>query len=77
MLDQLRADAVILRPPWMKPLSSIRVKGHGPAMQDARTLRNSLSGPASSETEAEEAFQLPSGEQGDLWSHGIFAVFTA
>ncbi|HEV7219838.1 MAG TPA: hypothetical protein VGN39_13270, partial [Terriglobales bacterium] len=29
------------------------------------------------ETDAEDAFQLPSGEQGDRWSHGTLAVFTA
>src|SRR6266702_5014440 len=62
--DQSRALTVIFRPPCSKPLASSRVNGHGPAMQDARTSRNSLSGPASRVRDPVAAFQFPSCEQG-------------
>ena len=38
--DQSRAETVRIRPPWVTKSASIRVKGHGPAMQEARALRN-------------------------------------
>src|ERR1700735_3039380 len=74
--DQFSAVTLILRPPWINPLESIRVNGHGPAMQEAVIFSNKLSAPASSDSVAEVAFHLPSGEQGDLWSQGTFPRLT-
>ena len=61
--DQSRADAVMVWPPWEKWSASILVKGQGPAMHEARALRNSLPAPASKVAEPTAAFHLPSGEQ--------------
>ncbi len=74
--DQSSALAVIVRPPRSKPLESILVNGHGPAMQDARALRNSLPVPASSVMEPSDAFHRPSGEQGACRLHGTLPWFT-
>src|SRR5450432_3259676 len=63
--DQLRAVTLMLRPPRMNPLESMRVNGQGPAMQEAVILLNVLSAPASSETVATVAFHFPSGEHGE------------
>src|SRR5438034_728999 len=62
--DQLRADTVMVRPPRRNVSFSNLVKGHGPAMQEARTFRNSLLSPASNVRPPILAFHLPSGEQG-------------
>ena len=76
MSDQSNAETSIVRPCCWKPLESIRVNGQGPAMHEARTLRNSLPIPASRVIEALVAFQLPSGEQGAWRLHGMFPRLT-
>src|SRR5260370_541362 len=40
--EQSGADAVMVWPPWENWSASILVKGQGPAMHEARALRNSL-----------------------------------
>src|SRR5580658_3267262 len=83
VLDQSNAEAVMMRPPLTKPLGLMRVKGHGPAMHEARALRKTLPGPASRVTDPVDAFQYPLGEHGDCWLHGTspwlttWKVFTA
>ena len=67
--DQLRTDALIVRPPWEKPSESIRVKGHGPAMHVTLALRNTLPSPASKDAEPMCALHLPSGEHGECLLH--------
>src|ERR1035437_98171 len=67
----------MLRPPFAKPLESIRVKGHGPAMHDALTSLNSFPTPASRVAEPVEAFQFPSGEQSGWRTQGTFPLLTA
>src|SRR5690242_18656310 len=62
--DQTSAEAVMVRPGRSGLLVSILVKGHGPAMHEARTLRNSFPPPASSTVLPAAAFHFPSGEQG-------------
>src|ERR1700676_603735 len=54
----------------------MRVKGHGPAMHEARTSRYSWSGPASRFTDPVEAFHSPSGEQGACRLQGTLPWFT-
>ena len=73
---QFKAEMLIMRPPFTKPLESIRVKGHGPAMHEARTFLNSLPAPASSDSVVAEAFQLPSGEQDEPRIQGTFPLLT-
>src|SRR6266536_5495071 len=75
--DQLVAEMLIVRPSRAKPDKSSFVKGQGPAIQEARAFRNSLPGPASSETWPTAAFHLPSGEHGRWPAQGMFLVFTA
>src|ERR1700722_12895525 len=74
--DQSRAVISILGVGIVKSPDSSLVKGHGPAIQDTRTLRNSSPFGASRENLLAAAFHLPSGEQG-LWPlHGTSPVFT-
>ena len=63
-IGPVQAEATIVRPPLAKPLESIRVNGHGPAMHEALASRNSFPAPASNSTDPVAAFQYPSGEQG-------------
>src|SRR5215469_11470561 len=62
-------------PPPVRDRASIRVKGHGPAMQEARALRNWFPGPASREIEPLDALHLPSGEQRSCPAQGTFPLF--
>src|SRR5208282_2722892 len=73
---QSRTDTLIVRPPWEKPSESIRVKGHGPAMQFTLALRNTLPSPASKDAEPTCALHLPSGEHGERPLHGTLPVLT-
>src|SRR5690349_20332860 len=74
--DQLRTDALMVRPPREKLSVSILVKGQGPAMQDNLAFRNSLPSPASSIAEPIAAFHCIPGEHGGLPSHGTLPVLT-
>src|SRR6266568_2281080 len=60
--DQEVPATDMVRPSWSSPVASMRVNGQGPAMQEARALRNSLPSPASSAVDAVAALHLPSGE---------------
>src|SRR5579864_8637428 len=73
--DQSRAVTVMTCPPCEIRCASILVKGHGPAMQDTRTLRNSFPGPASRVVEPSAAFHLPSGEHGCWPLQGTLPLF--
>src|SRR5262249_32879349 len=75
--DQVIADTRIIRPGCSSSEVSIFVKGHGPAIHEARALRNSFPAPASSAIAPSEAFHLLSGEQRGAPLHGTFPVFTA
>src|SRR5208283_2968640 len=74
--DQSRAATIIVRPPWLHLSDSIFVNGQGPAMQEARALRNSLPAPASRDTELIAAFHLPSGEHGRCFLQGTLPWFS-
>jgi len=59
----------------LTPSPSIFVKGQGPAMHDARALRNSLPGPASIAADPSAACHLPSdGKTALLISHRFSTV---
>jgi hypothetical protein len=73
--DQLRTEALMVRPPFEKLSDSTVVKGHGPAMQDNLAFRNSFPSPASSVAEPTAAFHLIPGEQGGFPAQGRFPVF--
>src|SRR5579862_7201533 len=73
--DQLRTDKVMICPLGDARSESILVNGQGPAMQEARALRNALPTPASMLAEVRVAFHLPSGEQGRWFLQGTFPVF--
>src|SRR6202011_5590615 len=75
--DQAMAETLTVRPGVSRVDRLIFVKGHGPAIQEARALRNSLPSPASSEALAVEAFHLPSGEHCRWAVHGTLPVLTA
>ena len=81
--DQLRTNTLKWPPSCESFSCSIFVKGHGPAMQETLTLRNSFPSPASRDTEPIAAFHLPPGAHGGRLSHGVFPmlitwnVFTA
>src|SRR5215471_2447913 len=75
--DQLRTDKVMICPLDEARSESILVNGQGPAMQEARALRNALPTPASRLAEVSVAFHLPSGEQGRWSLHGMFPLFGA
>src|SRR5258708_39428041 len=66
----------MLRPPSENPSCSTWLKGHGPARQEIRTLRNSLPPPASSVVPPMAAFHFPSGEHGPLRPQGTPPAFT-
>src|SRR6185437_2415082 len=55
--------------------ASMRVNGHGPAMHDARMLRNWLPTPASRVAAPIAAFHFPSGEQGGRSLHNMLPLF--
>src|SRR5690242_4458131 len=74
--DQASAVISILCIGWANSAGCSRVKGHGPAIQDMRMLRNSSLFWASREKVLVEAFHLPSGEQGRWPLHGMFPVFS-
>src|SRR6266542_2497253 len=74
--DQATAETETVRPGWVSPSVSILVNGQGPAMQEARALRNSFPAPASSETVPVAAFHFPSGEHGGVPLHGTLPVFS-
>src|SRR5260370_23145186 len=71
------AETLMVAPSCSSPEVSILVNGHGPAMQEARALRNSLPAPASSEAVATAAFHFPSGEQGGWLAQGTLPVLIA
>src|SRR5690348_4716640 len=74
--DQTRAETDIVRPGCSISVVSIFVKGHGPAMHDARAFRNSFPAPASSVALPVDAFHLPSGEQGGRPLQGTLPTFS-
>src|SRR6185437_1918949 len=73
--DQIIALTVMVRPSCSTLGSSIRVNGHGPAMQDARILRNSLPAPASRVAAPIAALHFPSGEHGGCSLHNTLPLF--
>src|SRR3954471_10756264 len=73
--DQTSALTVIMRPSCSILGGSMLVNGHGPAMQDARMLRNSLPTPASRVAEPIAAFHFPSGEHGGRSLHSSLPLF--
>src|SRR5580700_1896138 len=74
--DQLRTDTLMFRAGFDKPLSSTRVNGQGPAIQDTLASWNTFPSPASRVAESIVAFHLPSGEHGKRSLHGTLPVFT-
>src|SRR5580704_16619722 len=68
-------DALMVRPPFENLSESIRVKGHGPAIQDTRALRNSFPAPASSDTDSTAAFHFRSGEHTGAPAQATSPVF--
>src|SRR5215467_187132 len=74
--DQVMADTWIVRPGCSSSAVSILVKGHGPAIHEARALRNSFPAPASSAIAPREAFHLLSGEQRGAPLHDTLPIFT-
>src|SRR5579859_961939 len=74
--DQFRAEAVIIWPPCERWSASIFVKGQGPAIHEARALRNAYPGPASKVADPRAAFHLPSGEQRDSPLQGTLPLFS-
>ena len=74
--DQSRANAVMIWSPCERRSASIFVKGQGPAIHEARALRNALPAPASKVAEPMAAFHLPSGEQRDSPLQGTLPLFS-
>src|ERR1700678_485002 len=66
---------VMVRPGLGVAPVSIRVNGHGPAMQETRAFSNRCPTPASMVIPPWEAFHLPSCEQGGLSPQGTFPMF--
>ena len=75
MSDQSRTVRVRTRPACNIWFDSMRVKGQGPAMQEARGARNSLPTPASRVMAPSAAFHFPSGEQGCCFLQGTLPLF--
>src|SRR5205085_11403610 len=73
--DHTSAEIEIVLPVRSKLVVSIFVNGQGPAMHDARALRNSFPAPASSNVLPLAAFHLPSGEHGGWPLHGTLPTF--
>src|SRR6266496_5283335 len=75
--DHVVPETETVRPSCSSPEGSMRVNGQGPAMQEARALRNSLPSPASSDVDAVAARHLPSGEHCKWAAQGTLPSFIA
>src|SRR5579864_4625811 len=74
--DHVIAETWTIRAGCSSSEVSILVNGHGPAMHEARALRNSLPAPASREMVPTAAFHFLSGEHSDAPLQGTFPLFT-
>src|SRR6185437_14481295 len=74
--DHTIAVTVMTRPSCSTCRGSMRVNGHGPAMHEARILRNSFPTPASRVAAPIAAFHFPSGEHGGRSLHNSLPLLT-